>query len=148
MRSRRFQDVFGTSSKSIFKKSTGQIQDVFKTSSRCIGKMFSKHLQDVLKTYHQVKLLLLRHLQDIFETYSIRFWDVLQRRLFTERFTSDKFTVRIQNLQEWNLLNIPKLLKQFFKNTLWSDYSTKKYIIVKVRYQERCSCLTKQGINE
>ena len=59
---------------------------VFKTSSRRFRKMSSRHLQDVSKTYHQVKLLLLARLEDIFETYSARFWDVLRRRLSTERF--------------------------------------------------------------
>ena len=41
---RRFQDVFKTSCKNVFKTS----QDIFKTSSRCLAKMF----HDVFKTYH------------------------------------------------------------------------------------------------
>ena len=40
--SRRFQDVFETSCKSVFKKSSRCLQDVFKTSS--------KRLQDIFKT--------------------------------------------------------------------------------------------------
>ena len=63
-----------------------RLQDIFKTSSRRLRKVSSRHLEDVFKTYHQVKLLLLTRLQDISETYSASFWDVLPRRLSTERF--------------------------------------------------------------
>ena len=82
----RLQDVLETSSKrlqDIFKTSC---KDVFKTSSRRLAKMSSRHLQDVFKTYHLVKLFLLTRLQNVIETYSARFWDVLRRWLFTERF--------------------------------------------------------------
>ena len=77
----RLQDFFKTFSR--------HRRDVFKTSSRCLAKT-SWSLQDVLQKmssrHHQVKLLLLARFQDVFETYSIRFWDVLARRLSTERF--------------------------------------------------------------
>ena len=56
--SRRFQNVFKSSSKSVFKASSRRPQDVlkmslrrFKTSSRRLAKMSSRHLQGVLKTH-------------------------------------------------------------------------------------------------
>ena len=55
--SRRFQDIFNTSS-GLFCKNVlpRRLKDDFETSSRRIAKMSSRHLQDVFKTYHQVKL--------------------------------------------------------------------------------------------
>ena len=103
--SRRLQEVFKTSCKNVFKASSKRLenvlktswrrlqdiskaswQSVFKTSLRRLGKISLRHIQHVFKTYHKVKLLLLTRLQDIFKMYSARFWDVLWRRLSTERF--------------------------------------------------------------
>ena len=69
--SRRFQEIFKTSSRRLAKTSC---QDVFKTSSRHLAKTSSRHLQNVLqrclqevfKTYHQVKLFFLTSLWDVF----------------------------------------------------------------------------------
>ena len=94
---RRLQDVFKTSCKNnlktysrrlqdVFKMSSRHLQDLFKTFSRRLQNVSQRSLQDVFKTYRQVKLFLLTRFQKDFETYSKRFWDVLQRRLSTERF--------------------------------------------------------------
>ena len=109
----RLQDIFKTSSRRLAKTSSKRIQDVLQ---RC--------LQDVLKTYHQVKLFIWTRFQDVFETWLTRFWDVLQRRLSTERFARLYFwEIHGQGTKfpRVNSLDIPKLLKQFFKNTLWGD---------------------------
>ena len=71
---RRLEDVFRFR---LQKTSSRRFQDIFKTSSRRLAKTSLRHLQDVLqrclqevfKTYHQVKLFLL-----------ICFWDVLQSK--------------------------------------------------------------------
>ena len=85
--SKRLQDVFKTSSKrfqDIFKTSSRLIQNALKTSSRRLQDVLQRSLQDVFKMYHQVKLFLLTGFENDFETYSKCFWDVLQRLLFTE----------------------------------------------------------------
>ena len=86
------EDVFKTNIFTLLirlqKTSSRRFQDVFKTSSRRLAKTSLRHLQNVLqrclqevfKTYHQVKLFLLIRFQDVFETYSKRFWDVLQSK--------------------------------------------------------------------
>ena len=51
--SKRLQDVC----KNVFKTSSRRFEDVFKTSSRHLPEVLQGCLQDVLKTYHQVKLL-------------------------------------------------------------------------------------------
>ena len=58
--SRRFQDVFKTSSRCLAKTSSRRLQNVFKTSaktsSRHLQDVFQGCLQDALKTYYPVKL--------------------------------------------------------------------------------------------
>ena len=98
------EDVFKTSSKRLDPEqhnrldhtSSRRLQDVFKTYSRRLAKMSLKHLQDVFKTSLQdrfktlsrcCKLFLLTRFQNDFEIYWKRFWDILQRRLSTEKFT-------------------------------------------------------------
>ena len=70
--SRRPQDVLQKCLQDIFKTSC---KNVFKVSARRLQDLLQRYLQDVFKTYHQVKLFLLTIL-----------WEVLQRRLSTERF--------------------------------------------------------------
>ena len=100
--SRRFQDVFKTSCKNVFKTSSRRLQNIFKTSSRRFQDVLKiswrrfcktswrrkkpERFQDAFKTYHQIILFLLTSFQDVFKTYSQRFWGVLQRRLSTEGF--------------------------------------------------------------
>ena len=83
--SRRFQDVFKTSCKNVFKTSSRRFQDVFKTSSRRLAKTSSKRLQDVLQirledifktfwrrlktSWRHLQGVFLRRLQDVFKTF-------------------------------------------------------------------------------
>ena len=101
--SRRFQDIFKTSSRRLAKTSLRHLQDVlprrrqnfFKTSSRRLAKTSSRHFQDVFKTFS-------RRLQD-FKTSSRRLRDVLKtssRRLAkmpSKRFqdVSSSYTVLV-----------------------------------------------------
>ena len=67
------QDVFKTSSRNVFKKSSKRLQDalknVFKTSSRSLQDILQRYLHEVFKTYHQVKLFLLTRLLQAFSTF-------------------------------------------------------------------------------
>ena len=91
-------------------------EDVFKTSwSRpiysscpCVFKTSSRDLQDclktyhrVLKTYHQVKLFLLASLWEVFNMFVRRTAKTVVYRRIHLGHTSEKFTVSVQNLQEW-----------------------------------------------
>ena len=89
----RIQDVFKTSSR--------HLQDVFKTSSRRLANTSWRHLQDVLKTYHQVKLFLLTSLWEVFNMFVRRTAKTVVYRRIHLGHTSEKFTVSVQNLQEW-----------------------------------------------
>ena len=101
MSSRRFQDVFKTSCKNVFKTSSRRLQDVFKTSSRRLANTSWRHLQDVLKTYHQVKLFLLTSLREVFNMFVRCTAKTIVYRRIHLGHTSEKFMVTVQNLQEW-----------------------------------------------
>ena len=88
--SRRFQDVFKTSCKNVFKTSSRRLQDVLQ-----------RYLQDVFKTYHQVKLFLLTSLWEVFNMFVRRTAKTVVYRRIHLGHTSEKFTVSVQNLQEW-----------------------------------------------
>ena len=106
--SRRLQDVFKTFSR--------PLQDVFKTSCQDVLKTSSKGLQDVLQirledifktfwrriTYHQVKLFLLASLWEVLNTFVRRTQKTVVCRRIHLGHTSEKFTVSVQNLQEWS----------------------------------------------
>ena len=89
--SRRFQDVFKTSCKNVFKTSSRRLQDVLQ-----------RYLQEVFKTYHQVKLFLLTRLWEAFNTFLRRSFPktIIYRGICPGNTTSDKFMVSVQNLQE------------------------------------------------
>ena len=60
--SRRFEDVFKTSSKrlqDLFKASSRRLQDVLKTSSRCLQDIFKTSCKDIFKTFSRrtIKLI-------------------------------------------------------------------------------------------
>ena len=90
---RRFQDVFKTFYKNVFKTSSRHfedtfkmssrhLQDVLKTPSRCLQDMFKTSYQDVFKTSSKrLQDLLQKSLQDIFQTSSRHLENVLQRYL-------------------------------------------------------------------
>ena len=67
----RFQDVFKTSCKNVFKTSSRRFQDVFKMLSRLLQGVFKTSCQDVFKTSS-------RRLQDVFKTSSRCFQDVFK----------------------------------------------------------------------
>ena len=71
MPSRRFQDVFKTSSRRLAKTSSRRFQDVFKTPCHDVFKTFWRRLQDVFKTSS-------RPLQGVFKTSSRRFEDIFK----------------------------------------------------------------------
>ena len=71
--SRRFQDVFKTSSRRLAKMSSRRFQDVFKTSCKNVFKTSSRRLQDVLKTSSK---RLQDVLKNVFKTSSRRLQDV------------------------------------------------------------------------
>ena len=73
--------------------SSRRLQDVFKT--------FWRRLQDILKTYHQVKLFLLARLPDVLNTFLIRTAKTVIYRRICLGYTSKKFMVSVQNLEEW-----------------------------------------------
>ena len=101
--SRRFQDVFKTSSRRLAKMSSRRFQDVFKTSCKNVFKTSSRRLQDVLqrylqdvfKTYHQVKLFLLTRLREVFNTFLRRSFrnTVIYRGTCLGNSNSEKFMV-------------------------------------------------------
>ena len=88
--SRRFQDVFKTSTKRLANR-----------SSRRLANTFWRHLQDVLKAYHQSKLFLLTSLWVVFSMFVRRTAKTVFYRRIHLGHTSEKFTVSVQNLQEW-----------------------------------------------
>ena len=98
---RCFQDVFKTSCQNVFKTFSRRLQDVFETSSRSLANTSWRHLQDVLKTYHQVKLFLLTSLWEVFNMFVRRTAKTVVYRRIHLGHTSEKFTVSVQNLQEW-----------------------------------------------
>ena len=100
--SRRFQDVFKTSSKHLKDVLPRRLQDVFKTSSKLLANTSWKHLQDVLKTYHQVKLLLLTSLWEVFNMFVRRTAKTFVYRKIHLGQTSEKFMISVQNLQGWS----------------------------------------------
>ena len=81
--------------------SSRRLEDVFKTSSRRPANTSWWHLQDVLKTYHQVKLFLLASLWEVFNMFVRRTAKTVVYRRIHLGHTSEKFTVSVQNLQEW-----------------------------------------------
>ena len=107
----RPQDFFKTSYINVFKTSSRRLQDVLKTPSRCLQNVFktswktfktsSRHLQDIFKTYHQVKPFLLTRLWEAFNTFLRRSFPktITYRGICPGNTTSDKFMVRVQNLQ-------------------------------------------------
>ena len=111
--SRRFQDVFKTSSTRLVKTSSRLLQDIFKAFCQDIFKTSSRRLQDVLvKT--NIFVLAIR-LQDVSKTSC---QDVLQKRL------QDIFKTSSRRLQD------------IFK-TSWKDiFKTFSRLIIKLN----CSC--------
>ena len=101
--SRRFQDVFKTSCKNVFKTSSRRLQGVLKTSSRHLQDVLQRYLQDVFKTYHQVKLFLLTLLWEAFNTFLRSSFQKtnIYRGICPGNTSSDKFMVSVQSLQEW-----------------------------------------------
>ena len=69
--SRRFQDVSKTSCKNVFKTSSRRLQNVLKASSRRLQDIVktSCKYQDAFNTYHQNKLFLLTRLRDVLNTF-------------------------------------------------------------------------------
>ena len=119
--SRRFQDVFKTSSRCLAKTSLRRLQnvlktscknvfktsseDIFKSSPRHLQDFLQKYLQDVFKTYHQVKLFLLASLEELFNTFLRRTAKTVMYRSICLGPISEKFMIRVQNLQErWKFL--------------------------------------------
>ena len=104
--SRRLEDGFKTSwsrpaylsSPYVFKTSTKRLA---KTSSRRLANTFWRHLQDILKAYHQSKLFLLTSLWVVFSMFVGRTAKTVFYRRIHLGHTSEKFTVSVQNLQEW-----------------------------------------------
>ena len=105
--SRRVAKIF---SKRLAKTSLKSLEDVFKTSC----KTSSRYIQDVFKT----------SCKDVFKTSWRRFQDVFHTflRCSANRISYRKISIDFHRFLIGNSLNIPKLLKQFFYNTLWSDY--------------------------
>ena len=81
--------------------SSRRFQDVFKTSSRRLANTSWRHLQDVLKTYHQVKVFLLTSLWEAFNMFVRRTAKTVVYRRIHLGHTSEKFMVSVQNLQGW-----------------------------------------------
>ena len=101
---KRLQDIFKTSSKrfeGVFKTSSRHLQVVFKTFWRHLQDVLERYLQDVFKTYHQGKLFLLSILRDVFITFLRRTAKTVIYKRICLGHTSGKFTVSVQNLQEW-----------------------------------------------
>ena len=90
-----------TSLRSLAITSLRHLQDVFKTSSRRLANTSWRHLQDVLKTYHQSKLFLLTSLWVVFNMFVRRTAKTVVYRRIHVGHTFEKFTVSVQNLQEW-----------------------------------------------
>ena len=90
----RLQDVFKMFSRRLAKTSSRHLQDAFKTSCQDVFKMSSKRLEDifktsckdVFKTFSRCIIELNCSCQHVFEMYLIHFWDLLQKRLYTEGF--------------------------------------------------------------
>ena len=78
------------------KASSRRLQDVLRRLSKHFQDVLQRFLQDIFKTYHQVQLFLLKRPLNVFEMYSTRFWDVLRRRLSTER---SAYATILRNLQ-------------------------------------------------
>ena len=117
--SRNLQDAFRTSFQNVFKVSC---KNFLKTSSRLVEKMSPKHFQDVFKTYHQVRI------QGVFETY---YKDSYLQKDFPESHVWEIYGQGTK-CSRMNSLDIPKLLKQFFKTLYemtryycWSRVSAK-----------------------
>ena len=85
-------DVFKTDT---FKTSSRRLQKVFKTSSTPLQDLLQRYPQDVFKTYHYVKLL--TSLVNMSSRSIAK--RVLYKRICLVH-TSEKFMVRVQNLQE------------------------------------------------
>ena len=94
---RRLQNALKTSCKNVFKKSS---EDVFKSSARHLQDVLQKYLQDVFKTYHQVKLFLLASLGELFNTFLRHTAKTVFYRSICLGPISEKFMIRVQNLQE------------------------------------------------
>ena len=121
--SRRFQDVFKTSSRHPLDILQKRLQNVFKTSCK-----------DVFKTYS-------RRFQYVFTMSSISFWDVPRRRSSTERFAYVTILRNLWSVSKNELIGNTKTFKTVFIkhfrkclllqiNMLLLKYSTNKYIIV------------------
>ena len=105
-----------------------RLQDLSKTPSKRLAKMSSGHLEDVFKMSHQVKLSLSTRLQEVIKTFSRQIQNVFEK--YCENNYLQKDLPRLHfweihgqgtNFLRVNFLDIPKLLENFFKNTLWSD---------------------------
>ena len=116
--SRSLQNVFKTSSSRLAKTSSRCLQNVFKTSwktsLRHLQDVLQRYLQDVFKTYYQVKLFLLTRLWEAFNTFLRRFFPktaIYSIGICLGNTTSDKFMVRVQNLQQ---IKISQVLDFYF----------------------------------
>ena len=63
-----------------------RLQDIFKTFWSCPQDIFKTSCKDVFKTFSRCIIELNCSCQHVFEMYLIHFWDLLQKRLYTEGF--------------------------------------------------------------
>ena len=90
--SRRLQDVFNTSSR--------HFQGIFKTSSRILAKMYSRRFQDVSLSYTVLVNMFSRYLQDVFTTF-LRRTEKTFTLLHLPPTQLWEIMVSMQILQEW-----------------------------------------------
>ena len=106
---RRLEGIFETFSRrfaeNVFKTSSRRLEDVLKTSERHLHDVLERRLQDVLE----------KCLQDIFKTFSRHIINLVLSTFLRRTaktiicwkiclgHTSEKFTVSLENVQEWTL---------------------------------------------
>ena len=98
---KRFGDIFKTPSRrfqDVFKTSSRRLQEVFKMSSRRLQGVLQRSLQDVFKTSHQVKLFNTFSKWHIIKTFLRRTAKTVIHRRICLGHTS--FMVSVQTLQE------------------------------------------------